>query len=125
MSPPVGYRNLTPVQLFMLKVRVGPGCWEWQGTRMHNGYGQVGRGKPFGRLPAHRWAFYLAHGRMPEGDACHSCDNRLCVRPSHIFEGTRSDNMRDAARKGRLGVQKDPAQLARWHRALAASRGRP
>jgi hypothetical protein len=34
--------------------------------------------------------------------ACHKCDNRLCVNPTHIFWGTNKDNMQDALNKGRL-----------------------
>ena len=35
-------------------------------------------------------------------DACHSCDNTYCIEESHLFHGTRKDNMQDAKRKGRL-----------------------
>jgi hypothetical protein len=34
-------------------------------------------------------------------DICHHCDNRVCVRPSHLFLGTRQDNVNDMMQKGR------------------------
>ena len=42
----------------------------------------------------------------------HQCDNPPCLNPSHLFPGSRSDNMKDAARKGRLNTVKlSPAQV--------------
>jgi len=35
-------------------------------------------------------------------DICHTSDNRKCINPSHLFEGTRKENMQDAVTKGRL-----------------------
>jgi hypothetical protein len=32
----------------------------------------------------------------------HRCDVRRCVRPDHLFVGTRADNNRDTASKGRI-----------------------
>jgi hypothetical protein len=50
---------------------------------------------------AHRVAFLLAHGRWPEPNALHKCDNPSCVRAEHLFEGTQAANMADMFAKGR------------------------
>lgn len=76
------------------------GCWEWQGALTTGGYGLFSHGLPTRR--AHRAAWMLMFGSVPRGiDVCHRCDNRLCCRPSHMFLGTRKDNMQDAKAKGR------------------------
>ena len=49
----------------------------------------------------HRVAYKLKHGHYPVHDACHSCDNRACYNPNHIFDGTDLDNFADMIRKGR------------------------
>lgn len=72
-------------------------CWEWIGTINARGYGDFSDGQR--NMVAHRFLIEP----IPEGkEACHRCDNRRCVRPSHIFIGTRSDNMQDCIAKGRL-----------------------
>lgn len=76
-------------------------CLEWDRARSA-GYGNVctAKGK-FTR--AHRLSFELTNGPLQDGyHACHHCDNPPCFRPIHIFAGTRSDNIQDCARKGRL-----------------------
>lgn len=76
------------------------GCWRWTGFINNKGYGMCcfrGRSRA-----AHRAVYEMLVGPVPDGlDCCHTCDNPKCVNPSHIFIGTRTDNMRDAARKGR------------------------
>ena len=32
---------------------------------------------------------------------CHSCDNRLCINPSHLWQGTMRDNQLDKINKNR------------------------
>lgn len=98
------------------------GCWLWTGPFMkyRGGYGQMTIAKKAHK--AHRVAFVLAYGPFPNDlHVLHHCDNPPCVRPSHLFVGTRSDNMRDAASKGRHAQQKNPELqrrmwMARWRR---------
>lgn len=76
------------------------GCLIWQGPPQPNGYGCL---KVNGRkIDVHRHAYMLAYGDIPSGlCVCHTCDVRLCVEPTHLFLGTRGDNNRDMATKGR------------------------
>lgn len=76
-------------------------CWLWTGSVNNMGYGIASYGG-HGRA-AHRLIYELLIGPVPADlDCCHICDNPRCVRPDHMFIGTRKDNMQDAASKGRL-----------------------
>ena len=75
-------------------------CWDWQKSTKPSGYGQVMLQGTL-RL-THRVAYVLAYGSIPTGlFVCHSCDNRRCCNPFHLWPGTHKDNMSDCKSKGR------------------------
>lgn len=64
------------------------GCWLWTGAVVHAGNGRI----PYGRVwrqgraqLAHRWAFTLMVGPIPDGyDLHHHCSTPLCINPAHL-----------------------------------------
>jgi HNH endonuclease len=84
---------------FWRRVEKGEGCWPWRGAVDKHGYGWC---RAFGRSAfAHRVAWRLIRGAWPMGVLRHTCDNPICVNPSHLIDGTQRDNMRDMAIRGR------------------------
>lgn len=75
-------------------------CWSWDSTTRF-GYGKFRiKDKEY---MAHRVSYYLNFGIDPKDlFVCHKCDNRICVKPEHLFLGSNRDNMQDALLKGRM-----------------------
>lgn len=88
------------MERFWSKVEKADGCWNWNGYRDTKGYGAFGLDRKVQK--AHRVAYILAFGEIPEGaHILHSCDNPPCVNPAHLRAGTRTDNMQDKVLRGR------------------------
>jgi hypothetical protein len=76
-------------------------CWLWKSVTIKGGYGRFKINGKY--LLAHRVAYMLLHGDIPEGiDILHTCDKPPCCNPYHVKEGTHSDNMQDMIHKGRI-----------------------
>lgn len=74
-------------------------CIEW--LPVTNGYAQFRAQHKTYR--AHRVSYALFNGPVPANTlVCHSCDNRCCVNPKHLWLGTHKDNIQDCVAKGRF-----------------------
>lgn len=75
-------------------------CWEWNGAKFQSGYGKFTiKHKQY---RAHRVSYALFVDMISDNLlVCHSCDNKLCVNPNHLWLGTTQDNTRDKVKKNR------------------------
>jgi hypothetical protein len=99
---------------FWRSVQPGDNCWLWTGARVRFGYGTLWW--PGGPIQAHRFAWVLAHGELPEGQFIrHRCDVPNCVNVEHLFLGTQQENIADRHAKGRRtsGQRGNAANLGR------------
>jgi hypothetical protein len=75
-------------------------CWYWTGSIDSHGYGRISVAG-MSRL-AHRVIYELWSGESVEGQlVCHTCDERRCCNPAHLYLGTPASNMRDMVERGR------------------------
>ena len=76
-------------------------CWYWTGAQAGKHYGAFWLDHS-SYVMAHRFAYELMYGPIPEHlFVCHTCDTPLCVNPAHLWLGSKGDNNRDRAAKGR------------------------
>ena len=76
-------------------------CWPWLGATSTDGYGTQTVLGGF-KARAHRVVYELYYDDSP-GDfyILHTCDNRLCCNPRHLYKGTQADNIKDMDDRGR------------------------
>lgn len=99
-------RTFTPPVRFWLKVPLRPEppseCWMWTGAVNRKGYGSFNPGVNEPNCVAHRYAWTLVNGPVPEGKlVLHRCDTPGCVRVSHLFVGSAAENTADMMSKQR------------------------
>lgn len=98
---------------FAAKVERTPTCWLWRGAKERST-----PGRDYGlvvidgvRLRAHRAAWLMERGEIPEGlGVLHRCDTPACVRIDHLYLGTQKQNVADAVARGRWTQGTKPAR---------------
>lgn len=117
---------LTPqdIERFWKCVNISENCWLWQGPIGTGNYGTFrSRAR---RLRAHRVSYFITYSIDPGLLlVCHHCDERLCVRPDHLFVGTQKDNLSDASRKGRMPGNITPCSPETKQKISQTTHGRP
>ncbi len=88
------------INRFERRVKKTDSCWLWTGARNNHGYAYIRVGGKTER--AHRIAYELYNGSIPAGKQVnHKCHVRNCVKPTHIYAGTQSENMMDMIKADR------------------------
>lgn len=99
-------RPVTPAEWLFARAEVATdpaACWAWTGSLNGDGYGKVRVG---GRLVlAHRLAYETCVGPIPAGLVVdHLCNNRACVRPSHLEPVTQAVNLARARERRQVAA---------------------
>lgn len=96
--------TLSPQQESSFWERVGidmsdsDACFPWKGNKNRGGYGIACFGDD--NYPAHRIAYTLARGPIPDGLTLdHLCCNPVCCNPAHLDPCTALENVQRAAER--------------------------
>lgn len=91
---------------FMEKVhKHSSGCWLWTGAFFARGYGSFNtvKGGKYKAVKTNRQSWIFHRGEIPEGKfVLHTCDNKACVNPEHLYIGDHAQNMRDAVERKQM-----------------------
>ena len=85
------------------------GCWVSTLKPNPCGYtrfGSTGLGvAEVGERLFHRYSYRVYKGAIEAGKIiCHTCNNKLCVNPNHLYQGTHKDNIRDMISAGNHNI---------------------
>lgn len=108
-------------QRFEEKVKkMDSGCHEWQSVLHRDGYGKFYYNG--NQIPAHRAAYQIYKGEIGGFMVLHTCDNRLCVNPEHLYLGNAKQNTADMHERGRnVGNTKYSLDLVNEAKEMYAS----
>jgi len=81
----------------------------------NNGYVQLNYNKKLNTVHRVVYMEYVLFVNELSGDVdvCHTCDNRKCCNPEHLFHGSRLDNVTDMVEKRRNSTGKQHGDTCR------------
>jgi hypothetical protein len=81
-------------------------CWFWRGEQKDK-YGQLYvDGKYYCGAHIYSFLYYKPEVILDGNVVRHSCDEKSCVNPQHLLQGTHGDNARDRELRGRNGSKR-------------------
>lgn len=87
-------------------------CWYWFGSTNQQGHGNITYNGRTAQVHALSLARKMGREIRPTLQANHYCyQNKNCVNPAHLYEGTNSDNQIDAIKDGSRLTKITPAQV--------------
>ena len=78
-------------------------CWECT-SHCTNSEGYVKVTHNGKQSYGHRYMYEKIYGKISSEVLRHTCDNRWCINPSHLIEGTHADNVKDRVERKRSAV---------------------
>lgn len=102
---PFPKNKLTTIERFWQNVDKSGGddaCWLWTGSRhKRSGYGLFSARKYAKTKYAHKLSYLFSNHKRAKNNVLHRCDNKPCVNPKHLYDGTQQQNVDDRmARNG-------------------------
>jgi len=95
------------------KIEYSPTCWIWVAAKDRLGYGVFGVSGT--NKQAHRVAYELTYGPIPEGMVVdHKCHTKNCVKPDHLRLGTQKQNMEN--RRGTASNNTSGVRGVHWNK---------